>query len=254
MAHQVDVRNVSHIFLDSEFRPSWALKDVSLTLEPKRFTCILGPSGCGKTTLLHLIAGFMAPTSGEVVFAGRPVTGPGPDRSVVFQEYALFEWMTVRQNVEFGMKMQGVAASARRARADELLSLVRLPDAADRYPYELSGGMRQRIAVARAIAGGPSLLLMDEPFAAVDAMTRTTLQEELLRIWREIGLGIVFITHNIDEAIFLAEEIVLMTPNPGSISRRVAVDLPHPRDRSSPEFGALYSRIGAMFHAQPVAA
>lgn len=250
----ISIRNVSHIFVDHEDRANWALKDIDLALDKGRFTCVLGPSGCGKTTLLHLMAGFMRPTYGSVEIAGREVVAPGPDRGVVFQEYALFAWMTVRQNIEFGLKIKGLSRAERHQRAQELLELIGLPLAGDRYPHELSGGMRQRVAVARALAPRPELLLMDEPFAAVDAMTRATLQSELLRIWRELGLSIVFITHNIDEAVFLAEEVVVMSAHPGSISSRHTVDLPHPRDRGSKEFAAWFSRIHEALHLNDAAA
>jgi NitT/TauT family transport system ATP-binding protein len=250
----ISIRNVSHIFVDHEERANWALKDIDLALDKGRFTCVLGPSGCGKTTLLHLMAGFMRPTYGEVEIAGRQVVAPGPDRGVVFQEYALFAWMTVRQNIEFGLKVKGLSRAERHERAQQLLELIGLPHAGSRYPHELSGGMRQRVAVARALAPRPELLLMDEPFAAVDAMTRATLQSELLRIWCELGLSIVFITHNIDEAVFLAEEVVVMSAHPGSISSRHTVDLPHPRDRGSKEFAAWFSRIHEALNLNDAAA
>lgn len=166
---------------------------------------------------------------------------------MVFQEYALFPWLTARSNIEFGLKMQGLDAKARRRRADELLALTGLSHAATRYPFELSGGMRQRIAVARALATQPKVLLMDEPFAAIDALTRTSLQRELLRIWQELKLSVFFITHNIEEAVFLAQRVVVMSAHPGRIREIVDIDLPYPRDRADPAFGELYARIGAAF-------
>ena len=250
----ISIDGVSHIFVGHDDRVNWALKDVDLDIPRGRFTCILGPSGCGKTTLLHMLAGFIQPSVGSVGVAGTTVAGPGPERGVVFQEYALFAWMTVRQNIEFGLRVAGVDRAERRRRADELLEMIGLPDAAGRYPHELSGGMRQRVAVARALAPRPELLLMDEPFAAVDAMTRATLQGELLRLWKELELSIVFITHNIDEAVFLADEIVVMSAHPGSISSRHVVDLPHPRDRGSAGFAEWYSRIHDALHSSETTA
>jgi NitT/TauT family transport system ATP-binding protein len=244
----IDVEAVSHLYVGTDNRATWALKDVSLQLPKGTFTCLVGPSGCGKTTLLHLVAGFVAPTFGEVRLGGKKITGPGPDRSVVFQEYALFAWFTARQNIEFGPRVGGLGAAERRRRSDQLLAMMGLEKAADKYPHELSGGMRQRVAVARGLATHPDVLLMDEPFAAVDALTRATLQEELLRLWRELNLSIVFVTHNVDEAVFLADRIVVMSAHPGTIKESIAVDLPHPRDRASGAFAQWYSRINESLH------
>jgi NitT/TauT family transport system ATP-binding protein len=243
----VQVRDVSKLYASSGGELNWALTDVDLDIHAGEFVCAIGPSGCGKTTLLNLIAGFVQPTLGTVSASGSPVIAPGPDRGVVFQEYALYPWMNARRNVEFGLKMQGLGASERRRRAQELLSLTGMAHAADRYPYELSGGMRQRIAVARALATRPEVLLMDEPFAAIDALTRASLQRELLRIWQELKLSVFFITHNIEEAVFLAQRIVVMSPHPGRIQDIIEVPLAYPRDRGSPEFGALYARINTAF-------
>ena len=241
----IEVASVSQIFASADGAPSWALKGASLAIAPGEFVCIIGPSGCGKTTLLHMIAGFLQPTEGQLRFRGQPIRAPGPERGVVFQEYALFAWMTALQNVEFGPRVKGVAKGERRERALRYLDMVGLGRAAHRYPHELSGGMRQRIAVARALVNEPEVLLMDEPFAAVDAITRSTLQEELLRLWEQFRVSIVFITHNIDEAVFLGQRIVVMSPHPGTIKTEVRVDLPYPRDRGSTEFAELYARIGA---------
>ena len=180
----IEASSVTQIFAASDGEPSWALKNASLAVAPGEFVCIIGPSGCGKSTLLHMIAGFLKPTEGALRFRGRPIEAPGPERGVVFQEYALFAWMTVRQNVEFGLKMRGVGKAERRDKARRFLEVVGLAKMADRYPHELSGGMRQRVAVARALVNEPEVLLMDEPFAAVDAITRATLQDELLQIGR----------------------------------------------------------------------
>lgn len=246
----VAIEHVSKLFPSTEGEPTWALLDVSLSIRDGEFMCAIGPSGCGKTTLLNLIAGFIEPTRGELRFDKTPISGPAPERGVVFQEYALFPWLTAQRNVEFGLKMQGMAKAERRERANEALDLVGLADAARRYPFELSGGMRQRVAVARALVNHPRILLMDEPFAAVDALTRASLQTELLRIWEEIGITIFFITHNIEEAVYLGDRIVVMSPNPGQIQETVEVDIARPRNRSEPEFGRLYAKVNGIFHRQ----
>ncbi|MDB5820450.1 MAG: transporter [Rhizobacter sp.] len=243
----VGIRGASRLYASSSGELNWALTDVDLDIGEGEFVCAIGPSGCGKTTLLYMIACFIEPTTGTVATPAGPVTAPGPDRGVVFQEYALFPWLTARRNIEFGLKMQGLGKAERRARADELLAITGLSRAADRYPFELSGGMRQRIAVARALATHPKVLLMDEPFAAIDALTRATLQRELLRLWQELRLSVFFITHNIEEAVFLAQRVVVMSPHPGRIAQVVDVPLPYPRDRASPAFGALYARINESF-------
>jgi NitT/TauT family transport system ATP-binding protein len=239
----IDFDRVSQIYAACDGSPVWALRDVSLRVEAGEFVCLIGPSGCGKTTLIHLLASFLKPSSGAVRFRGQALEGAGPERGVVFQEYALFAWMTARQNVEFGLRMQRVPRGERRERALAALDRVGLRHAADRYPHELSGGMRQRVAVARALVVEPEVVLMDEPFAAVDAMTRTTLQEDLLRLWREVGVSVLFVTHNIDEAVFLAQRVIVMGAGPGGIREDLAVDLPYPRDRGSVEFGRHYALV-----------
>ncbi|VFR18873.1 ABC-type nitrate/sulfonate/bicarbonate transport system, ATPase component [plant metagenome] len=247
MAPAVSLNGVSQLYASAGGQLNWAVSDVDLDIGQGEFVCAIGPSGCGKTTLLNMIAGFLRPTLGSVRALGNDVVGPAPDRGVVFQEYALFPWLTARRNVEFGLKQQGMPPAQRRTRAGELLALTGLSHAADRYPFELSGGMRQRVAVARALATQPRVLLMDEPFAAIDALTRATLQDELLRIWQELGLSVFFITHNIEEAVFLAQRVVVMSPHPGRIERIVDVPLPYPRDRGDPAFGAIYAQINAIF-------
>lgn len=241
----IEISAVSQIFAARDGSPSFALRDVSLTVDQGEFVCLIGPSGCGKTTLMQLIAGFITPTRGKVHFAGEPVREPDPKRGVVFQEYALFAWMTARQNVEFGLRVRGWPAKLRASRALAALDRVGLADAADKYPHELSGGMRQRVAVARALLVEPAVLLMDEPFAAVDAITRQSLQEDLLRLWRDSGLSVIFVTHNIDEAAFLAQRVVVMSPHPGAIRTDIRIDVPYPRNRGSTAFGALYGDISA---------
>ena len=245
----ITIDRVSQIFATRDGEPNWALWQVSLSVVDGEFVCLIGPSGCGKTTLLHLIAGFIHPSEGEVRFRGEAVRAPGPDRGVVFQEYALFAWMTARQNVEFGLRMRGIARAERRERARAALARMGLDRASDLYPHELSGGMRQRVAVARALVNEPKVLLMDEPFAAVDAITRATLQDDLLRLWQESGVSVVFITHNIDEAAFLAQRVVVLSAHPGSVKSELRVALPHPRQRASSEFGALYGEIGRVLGA-----
>jgi NitT/TauT family transport system ATP-binding protein len=247
---EVKIEGVSKLYASAEGEPAWGLLDVALSIHAGEFLCAIGPSGCGKTTLLNLIAGFIRPSRGSLLFDGEPIVGPAPNRGVVFQEYALFPWLTARRNVEFGIKMQGVPKAERRQKADESLALVGLAHAAERYPYELSGGMRQRVAVARALVNHPRILLMDEPFAAVDALTRSSLQNELLLIWDNLKITIFFITHNIEEAVFLGDRIVVMSPHPGQIQEIVEVDLPRPRDRSDPNFGKLYARVSGIFHRQ----
>ena len=251
MNHQqqiaAQIRDVSQLYASASGDIHWALRDVSLDIRAGEFVCAIGPSGCGKTTLLNMIAGFLKPTQGTVQAHGQPVHGPGPDRGVVFQEYALFPWLTARKNVEFGLRQQGANRKETHEKAQQLLDLIGLTHAADRYPFELSGGMRQRVAVARALATEPQLLLMDEPFAAIDALTRATLQDELLRIWQKLSLSVFFITHNIEEAVYLAQKVVVMSPHPGRIEEIVEIDLPYPRNRGDAAFGAAYARISEVF-------
>ena len=204
-----------------------AVRDVSLTVEQGEFVAIVGPSGCGKTTILNMVAGFLPPTSGEIILNDRPVKGPGPERGVVFQSFALFPWKTVLENVAFGPRMRGLPQVECEKVAREYLALAGLADAADRYPNELSGGMQQRVGVVRALANNPEVLLMDEPFASGDAQTRMTLQEELTRIWQERRPTIIFITHDVGEAVFLANRVVVLSK--GAVLKELAVPLPRPR-------------------------
>jgi NitT/TauT family transport system ATP-binding protein len=222
-----------------------AVKDVSLVVRQGEFAAIVGPSGCGKTTLVNLIAGFVPASSGDILLDGRAINGPGPDRGVVFQSFALFPWKTVLENVAFGPKMRGIAKAERSRIAREYLALTGLADAADRYPNELSGGMQQRVGVARALANNPDVLLMDEPFASVDAQTRMTLQEELTRIWQERRPTIVFITHDVGEAVFLADRVVVLSK--GCLLQEIDVLLPRPRAwdvlNDDPAFKTLSGRV-----------
>jgi NitT/TauT family transport system ATP-binding protein len=216
-----------------------ALGPLDLDVREGEFVCCVGPSGCGKTTLLNLVAGLEAPDRGEVIFDGRPVTGPGPDRIVIFQELGLFPWMTVLGNVEFGLKLRGVAAAERRERALRQLRLVHLTGFEQARVHELSGGMKQRVALARALAMDPVMLLMDEPFAALDAQTRDLLHQELQELWARTGTTILFVTHNVREAACLADRVVTFTVRPGRIKREFAVDAPRPRHIEDPAVGRL---------------
>ncbi|WP_410674005.1 ABC transporter ATP-binding protein [Amycolatopsis sp. cmx-4-68] len=227
-----------------------ALDDVSLDIADGTFLSLVGPSGSGKSTLLDLLGGLTTPTSGEVLIDGRPVRGPGLDRGVVFQQYALFPWRTARANVEFGLEGGSLGKRQRAERAREYLALVGLSGFEDRYPHELSGGMKQRVAIARSLAYDPAVLLMDEPFAALDAQTREQLQEELLRIWRRTGKTIVFITHGIDEAVYLGQRVAVLTSRPGRLKAVVDVDLGDRAGdvRSSPGFGRQRHRLWELLH------
>jgi len=210
------------------------LDQVNLNVHRGEFLCLLGPSGCGKSTLFNIIAGLESPDEGEVLVEGEPVSGPGPDRVVVFQDGALFPWLTALGNVEFGLSMKGIPPAERRERALEALELVRLTRFADAYIHELSGGMRQRVAIARALAMEPKLLLMDEPFAALDAQTRNIMHEELQRIWARTGKTIIFVTHNVSEAVRLGDRVAVLSFRPGTIKREVSINHPRPRTADDP--------------------
>ena len=227
-----------------------ALDDVSLDVADGTFLSLVGPSGSGKSTLLDLLGGLTTPTSGEVLIDGEPVRGPGLDRGVVFQQYALFPWRTARANVEFGLEGGPLGKRQRAERAREYLSLVGLSGFEDRYPHELSGGMKQRVAIARSLAYDPAVLLMDEPFAALDAQTREQLQDELLRIWRRTGKTIVFITHGIDEAVYLGQRVAVLTSRPGRLKAVVDVELGDRSGdvRSDPAFGRQRHRLWELLH------
>ncbi|HVZ03960.1 ABC transporter ATP-binding protein [Hyphomicrobium sp.] len=219
-----------------------AVQDVSLTVEPGEFVCILGPSGCGKSTLLGALAGHITPSKGGLAVDDTPIAGPHPDRGIVFQHHTLFPWKSIRENVSFGPKMLGFKKAERRRMADEILDLVGLSDFSDRYPRQLSGGMQQRVELARVLVNRPRLLLMDEPFSALDALTRMRMQELLLDIWERIRTTILFVTHDIDEALFLADRIVVMTARPGRILEEIVVPFSRPRATeivALPEFGKL---------------
>ena len=216
-----------------------ALRDVEITINKGEFICLLGASGCGKSTLLRIIAGFEKATRGSVTVYGTEVAGPGADRGMVFQDYALFPWLTVLDNISFGPRQRGVPKPTIVRETKRFLDMVGLTAFADRFPHQLSGGMKQRVAIARVLANDTDILLMDEPFGALDALTRSKLQEELIEIWKATKLTVIFVTHSVEEAVLLADRIVVMTAGPGRIDCQMKIDLPRPRDVSSPEFNAL---------------
>ena len=237
------VREVSKTFMIGEERIE-ALHHVSLNVDKGEFVCLIGASGCGKSTLLRIIAGFERPSAGDVRVYGAPIAGPGSDRGMVFQDYALFPWMTVRQNIAFGPRQKGLKDA--NDIASRYLDMVGLAKFADRYPYQLSGGMKQRVAIARVLANEASILLMDEPFGALDALTREKMNLELLRIWKEAGKTIVFVTHGISEAVFLGTRVVVLTAGPAKMADNFAIDLPHPRTldmKTHQRFGEYSRRI-----------
>ncbi|WP_328686899.1 ABC transporter ATP-binding protein [Streptomyces caniferus] len=229
-----------------------ALDGVDLRIDAGEFVVVVGPSGCGKSTLLDLLGGLARPTGGRILLDGEPVTGPGLDRGIVFQQYALLPWRTALGNVEFGLEATGVPRRERAARAREYLDLVGLSGFENRHPHELSGGMRQRVAIARSLAYDPDVLLMDEPFAALDAQTRESLQDELLRIWQRTGKTVVFITHGIEEAVYLGRRVAVMTSRPGRIKQVVPIDFDSRTEtddlRSSPEFARYRHEIWTLLH------
>jgi ABC-type nitrate/sulfonate/bicarbonate transport system ATPase subunit len=248
---RIVVRGLGKHFTDiSRQEQIVALDGIDLDIGDDEFLTVLGPSGCGKTTLLNIIAGFDHPTSGDVRLDGEAILTPGPDRGVVFQEYALFPWLSVEQNIEFGLRERRVPKAQRRARVRDQIASVGLSGFERRYPQELSGGMRQRVAIARALVNDPKILLLDEPFAALDAQTRTLMQQELLRVWSAARRTAIFITHNIEEAILLGDRVVVMTARPGRIKEIVTVNLPRPRDVTSAEFNEIRRRIGLMLESE----
>ena len=240
----VAIRSISKKYL-TEGKSLLALDRVSFEIGDGEFVCVVGHSGCGKTTLLNILAGFDPPTDGEILIDGKSHKSSNTSIGVIFQEYALFPWRTALRNVEFGLEMNGASRKEREDRARHFLELVHLADFADAYPHQLSGGMKQRVAVARAMAYDPALLLMDEPFGALDAQTRERLQALVQEIWQRTGKTIFYVTHNLSEAVYLAERIVIMTPNPGRVRKIVTVDLPRPRDALSPEFIELQREVTA---------
>jgi NitT/TauT family transport system ATP-binding protein len=232
----IEVRDVSLIY-DTPAGPVHAVDRASFDLKASEFLCLVGPSGCGKSTLLNILAGFLKPTGGAIRIGGKAVNGSGMDRGVVFQDFAqLFPWRTALGNVTFGLEMKGIAKEERERIAREQLALVKLDKFANAYPHHLSGGMQQRVAIARALAYNPEVLLMDEPFAALDALTRDDMQRLLADVWRETRKTVIYVTHNVAEAVYLADRVIVMTPHPGRIKKEIRIDLPRPRDPLSVAF------------------
>lgn len=230
-----------------------ALQDINLTVHRREFMCVLGQSGCGKSTLVRILAGLETPTTGQVLVDGAPVTGPGRDRGMVFQSYTLFPWLTVKQNVMFGPRMSGKDDLTNAAEARQWLAMVGLEKFENAYPHQLSGGMKQRAAIARALANEPRILLMDEPFGALDPQTRQQMQAYLLQIWRNVDITVFFITHDLDEAIFLSDRILVLDPRPGRVRELIEVPVPRPRDHqqvSSAEFLATKSHLATIIHPE----
>jgi NitT/TauT family transport system ATP-binding protein len=246
----LEVKNLDKIYKTNKGE-TLALKNVSFKTHKREFVCIIGPSGCGKSTLARILAGLESYSGGEVLLDDKPIEGPGRDRGMVFQGYTLFPWRTVKQNVMFGLEMNGISSSEADREAELWLELVGLEKFANSYPHELSGGMKQRVAIARALVNQPRILLMDEPFGALDAQTRAKMQAHLLEIWRNIDITIVFITHDLDEAIFLADRILVLKAHPGEVMELIEVSVPRPRQltqSNSPEFLATKARLEALIH------
>lgn len=246
----LDVQGLGRVF-ESSHGPVNALEDISFQTHRREFVCILGPSGCGKSTLIRILAGLDYPTSGRVLLDGKEVEGPGAERGMVFQSYTLFPWLTVKQNVMFGLEVTGHSGTVAEAEARSWISMVGLSKFENAFPNQLSGGMKQRVAIARALANQPRILLMDEPFGALDAQTRATMQAHLLQIWRNVEVTILFITHDLDEAIYLADRILVLKAHPGRVDELVEVPVPRPRDSRqflSPEFLATKKHIEELIH------
>jgi NitT/TauT family transport system ATP-binding protein len=246
----LNVRNLGKVFT-GRGKDTVALRDVSFQTHRREFLCVIGPSGCGKSTLIRILAGLEDATSGEVLLEGKPVTGPGRDRGMVFQTYTLFPWLTVKKNVMFGLEVNNASKSEAEAQASQWLDLVGLAKFADSYPHQLSGGMKQRVAIVRALANQPRILLMDEPFGALDAQTRAKMQAHLQEIWRKIDITIVFITHDLDEAILLADRILVLRPHPGEVQEMIEVPVPRPRSEAqftSEEFDVTRARLEELIY------
>ncbi len=240
----IEVKNINKSFISKKNEQLSVLKDINLTIDDGELVCLLGPSGCGKTTLLRLIAGLDQPTSGEIIANGEKVVEPSGDRAVIFQQYSLFPWLTVLQNVTFGLEMTNKGSKEENIEtAERYLTRVGLIDFKDSYPHELSGGMKQRVAIIRSLLNHSPILLMDEPFSALDMQNRHKLQEQLIGVWKRFENTIVFVTHDVDEAVYLADKIVIMDKNPGRINKIIEVDIERPRKRDSKEFIALQESI-----------
>jgi len=242
----IQARDITLVFKSKDREPITALRGFNLEVGKGEFVSIVGPSGCGKSTFLNLLLGLIKPDSGEMTLGGSPISGPGQERAMVFQEFGLLPWRTVRANVELGLELKGISSPERAQRATELISLVGLKDFERHYPHELSGGMKQRVGLARALATEPEVLLMDEPFAALDAQTRDLMQSELLQIWERTKKTVLFVTHSIEEAAYLSDRVIIMTARPGRAKETLKIQLPRPRDyemRLTPQFNDIKSRI-----------
>ncbi len=260
MSHQargaIDINDLGVVF-EAKGAAVEAVSDVGMQVLPGEFVSLIGPSGCGKSTLLNIVAGFVQPTSGSVLVDGLPIRGPGSDRGVVFQQYSLFPWLSVRRNVEFGLKMKGISAAQRVPQARTLLGLAGLLAFENHYPDQLSGGMKQRVGIVRALATSPQVLLMDEPFGALDAQTRVVMQEILTNMWQQFRISVLFVTHDIEESIFLSDKIYVMTARPGRIKAEIKVPLPRPRTpemTSTTEFIGLVQQLKALIREESLAA
>ena len=254
---QLSIQGVSRTFTSAKGVATQALLPVDFEVRENDFVTILGPSGCGKSTMLRIVAGLDSPTSGRVLLDGRPVEGPGADRGMVFQSYTLFPWLTIEQNIRFGLRERGMPEVQQKERAAYFIAKVGLRGFEQHFPKQLSGGMQQRTAIARALANDPKILLMDEPFGALDNQTRVLMQELLLGIWEAERKTVLFVTHDIDEAIFMANRVVVFSARPGRIKTEIAVDLPHPRHytiKTSPEFMDLKARLTEEIRAESMAA
>jgi len=239
---ELRMEHLGKVFIKGK-REVKALDDFNLDVRGGEFVCLLGPSGCGKTTILRILAGLESSTSGKVLLKGKPVASSGPERGMVFQEFALFPWRTARKNIEFGLEVKGVPEAKRREISSKYIDLVGLKGFEDAHPKELSGGMKQRVGIARALANEPAVLLMDEPFGSLDAQTRNLMQKELLRIWSARKKTVLFVTHSVEEAVYLADRIVVMTARPGKVREIIDVPLSRPRDRTSREFITIRSKV-----------
>ncbi|MEM0118001.1 MAG: ABC transporter ATP-binding protein [Conexivisphaerales archaeon] len=248
---KIRIDNLSHEYFDQTRKATvTALRNIDVTINDEEFVCILGPSGCGKSTLLNIVAGFIRPTKGKVYLDGKEIVKPGPDRAMVFQEHALFPWLTVQGNVEFGLEMQGKPKEERKKIAKQFISLVGLSGFEDRYPFELSGGMKQRLGLARSLAINPEVLLLDEPFASLDAQARRIMQDELLRILSQSKKTSILVTHSIDEAVYLADRLVLLSARPGMVLVNEEIDLPRPRSRTDERFVSLVEKFDSIIRKE----
>jgi NitT/TauT family transport system ATP-binding protein len=247
----LEVKGLGKTFTTPQGKEVNALKNIDFTVHRREFVCVIGPSGCGKSTLIRILAGLETPTTGEILLNGEAVTGPGPDRGMVFQGYTLFPWLTVKRNVMFGLLESGRSKVTAEEEALQWIDLVGLSQFANSYPHQLSGGMKQRVAIARALANQPKILLMDEPYGALDAQTRAKMQQYLMEIWQNIDVTVLFITHDLDEAIYLADRILVLKANPGEVHELIEVPVPQPRSPDqllSPEFLATKKRLEALIH------